>query len=58
MKNLKAIQTTFNSKSFLTNQQSIAIKGGTDTAATVITTAPRTIEADGEGEVLRRKRKA
>lgn len=58
MTNLKSIQSTFSSKSFLTPQQSICIKGGDGATVVVIPTPPCESEADGEGEVLRRKRKA
>jgi hypothetical protein len=57
MKNLKTIQQTINSKSFLTGQQTLAIKGGTDSGSTVTTSPTTEVALDGEGEVLRRKRK-
>jgi hypothetical protein len=57
MKNLKTIQQTINSKSFLTGQQTLTIKGGNGQGINPPADPNTEIALDGEGEVLRRKRK-
>jgi hypothetical protein len=56
MKNLKTIQSALSTMSFLTNQQSISVKGGTCLSAKLLGEADVS-SLDGEGEDKRRKRK-